>query len=102
MSHLIEVAFKGNRKEFYLWDGDDPPKLRESIIVEGDRGEDLGRVHAVEETATHRFAGVARSLSIASVSCGAVRCASRHPMRSSAAPTCPSRTRARAARRSSA
>src|SRR5438067_470093 len=64
MSHLIEVAFKGNRKEFYLWDGDDPPKLRESIIVEGDRGEDLGRVHAVEETATHRFAGVAHGAAL--------------------------------------
>ncbi len=59
MSHLIEVAFKGNRKEFFLWDGDDPPRVRLPIIVEGDRGEDMGHVHAVAEAAEHRFSGVA-------------------------------------------
>ena len=25
MAHLVEVAFKGNRKEFYRWSADDPP-----------------------------------------------------------------------------
>lgn len=59
MSHLIELAFKGNRKEFYRWDGDDPPRLRAPLIVEGDRGEDLGTVHATGEAALKRFAGVA-------------------------------------------
>ena len=54
MSHLIEVAFKGNRKEFYLWDGDDPPRASTPIIVEGDRGEDLGRVHAIGDLAAKR------------------------------------------------
>ena len=64
MSHLIEVAFKGNRKEFYLWDGDDPPRIKAPVIVEGDRGEDLGHVHAVEEAAAHRFAGVAHGAAL--------------------------------------
>jgi len=64
MSHLIEVAFKGNRKEFFLWDGDDPPRLKAPVIVEGDRGEDLGHVHAVEEAASHRFAGVAHGAAL--------------------------------------
>jgi cell fate regulator YaaT (PSP1 superfamily) len=59
MSHLVEIAFKGNRKEFYLWDGDDPPKARAAVIVEGDRGEDLGEVHATGELAAKRWAGVA-------------------------------------------
>jgi cell fate regulator YaaT (PSP1 superfamily) len=59
MSHLVEIAFKGNRKEFFLWDGDDPPKARASVIVEGDRGEDLGEVHATGELAAKRWAGVA-------------------------------------------
>jgi cell fate regulator YaaT (PSP1 superfamily) len=59
MSHLVEIAFKGNRKEFYLWDGDDPPKARAVVIVEGDRGEDLGEVHATGELAAKRWAGVA-------------------------------------------
>jgi hypothetical protein len=27
VSHLIEVAFRGNRKEFFSWDGDTPPAL---------------------------------------------------------------------------
>jgi cell fate regulator YaaT (PSP1 superfamily) len=56
VSHLIEVAFKGNRKEFFLWEGDAPPPLKASVIVEADRGEDLGRVHAVGETAEKRAA----------------------------------------------
>ena len=59
MSHLVEIAFKGNRKEFFLWDGDDPPRLHTAVIVEGDRGEDLGRVHATGELAYKRYTGVA-------------------------------------------
>jgi cell fate regulator YaaT (PSP1 superfamily) len=57
MTHLIEVAFTGNRKGFYLWEGDAPPPLRAPIIVEADRGEDLGHVHAVGELAERRCSG---------------------------------------------
>jgi len=57
MTHLIEVAFGGNRKAFYLWDGEAPPPLQAPVIVEADRGEDLGRVHAVGELAERRCAG---------------------------------------------
>jgi cell fate regulator YaaT (PSP1 superfamily) len=64
MSHLIEVAFKGNRKEFFLWDGDDPPQLKAPVIVEGDRGEDLGVVHALGGAAEHRFAGVSHGAAL--------------------------------------
>ena len=32
MSHLVEVAFKGNRKEFFLWDYPDPPPLNAAVI----------------------------------------------------------------------
>ena len=38
MTHLVEVAFKGNRKEFYLWDGEEVPRVSSSVIVEADRG----------------------------------------------------------------
>ena len=58
MDHLIEIAFKGNRKEFFLWEGDAPPPLRAAVIVDADRGEDLGRVHATGELAEKRAAGV--------------------------------------------
>lgn len=57
MTHLVEVAFKGNRKEFYLWDGEEVPRVNSSVIVEADRGEDLGRVHAVGELAARRCSG---------------------------------------------
>lgn len=59
MSHLIEVAFRGNRKEFFSWDGETPPALRAGIIVEADRGEDFGRVHATGELAEVRCKGCA-------------------------------------------
>ena len=59
MSHLIEVAFRGNRKEFFSWDGDTPPALRAGIIVDADRGEDFGRVHATGELAAVRCNGCA-------------------------------------------
>lgn len=57
MTHLVEVAFKGNRKEFFLWDGEEAPRLNSSVIVEADRGEDMGRVHSVGELAERRCTG---------------------------------------------
>jgi cell fate regulator YaaT (PSP1 superfamily) len=54
---LIEVCFKGNRKEFFLWEGEDPPALKSHVVVEADRGEDLGHVHAVGELAQTRAKG---------------------------------------------
>ena len=57
MPHLVEVAFKGNRKEFFLWDYPDPPPLHAAVIVDVDRGEDLGYVHALGELAQKRNGG---------------------------------------------
>ena len=54
---LIEVCFKGNRKEFFLWEGEDPPAIKSAVIVDADRGEDLGHVHAVGEMAQTRAKG---------------------------------------------
>lgn len=59
MAHLVEVAFKGNRKEFFLWDYPDPPPLKSAVIVDADRGEDLGYVHALGELAQKRNGGCA-------------------------------------------
>src|SRR5687767_964240 len=59
MAHLIEVAFKGHRREFFVWEGEEPPKLHAPVIVEADRGEDLGRVHSVGELAERRCTGCA-------------------------------------------
>ena len=62
---LIEVAFKGNRKEFFIWEQPEPPALGAAVIVDADRGEDLGRVHAVGETADRRCAGCAHGSALA-------------------------------------
>jgi len=51
MPQLIEVAFKGNRKDFFLWEQDEPPALKAGVIVDADRGEDLGFVLALGELA---------------------------------------------------
>lgn len=65
MSDLIEVAFKGNRKEFFRWEDVVPPPAPPThVIVEGDRGEDLGQVHAIGELAEKRYAGVAHGVLI--------------------------------------
>ncbi len=54
MPHVVEIAFKGNRKEFFLWDGPEPPPVKAHVIVDADRGEDLGVVHAVGDVASLR------------------------------------------------
>lgn len=59
MAHLIEVAFRGNRKEFFSWEAETPPPLRAGVIVDADRGEDFGRVHATGELAEVRCKGCA-------------------------------------------
>jgi cell fate regulator YaaT (PSP1 superfamily) len=59
VAHLVEVAFKGNRREFFLWHGEEPLAVHSAVIVEADRGEDLGRVHSVGERATLRCNGCA-------------------------------------------
>ena len=56
-SHLIEVTFKGNRREFFTWTLPDPPALHAHVIVDADRGEDLGVVNATGELAAIRKAG---------------------------------------------
>jgi cell fate regulator YaaT (PSP1 superfamily) len=57
MPHLIEVAFKGNRKDFFLWDAETAPPVKAAVIVDADRGEDLGYVHSLGELADKRNAG---------------------------------------------
>jgi len=57
VAHLVEVAFKGNRKEFFLWDYPDPPPINAAVIVDVDRGEDLGYIHALGELAQKRNGG---------------------------------------------
>ena len=51
MPQFVEVRFKGNRKDFFEWHDSEPLREREPVIVETDRGLDLGRVGAVGRVA---------------------------------------------------
>ncbi len=51
MPELVEVRFKGNRKDMYTWDRDAPLVVGDSVVVEAERGLDLGVVSAVGEIA---------------------------------------------------
>ena len=65
MTDVIEVRFKGNRKEFFSWPSTEPLALHDSVIVEVDRGQDLGRVSAVGPVAAKKCAGSCSGCSLA-------------------------------------
>jgi cell fate regulator YaaT (PSP1 superfamily) len=51
---VVEVRFKGNRREFYTWQQEAELNLGDAVVVPTDRGEDLGHVSAVGETAQRK------------------------------------------------
>ncbi|HXI32643.1 MAG TPA: hypothetical protein VNH63_01040, partial [Gemmatimonadales bacterium] len=51
MTSVVEVRFKGNRKEYFSWPAPEPLALHDPVIVEVERGEDLGRVSAYGDLA---------------------------------------------------
>ena len=58
MSQTIEVRFKGTRKAYFLWEDEaDPIHIKDAVIVEVERGRDLGRVTAVGDLAGKKCAG---------------------------------------------
>ncbi|PYO62722.1 MAG: stage 0 sporulation protein, partial [Gemmatimonadetes bacterium] len=67
MTDVIEVRFKGNRKEFFSWPSAEPLALHDSVIVEVERGQDLGRVSAVGPVAAKKCAGSCSGCSLAEV-----------------------------------
>ena len=57
MPTTVEVRFKGNRKDYFLWsETADPLYLHQPVIVEADRGLDFGRVGVVGDTAEKKCA----------------------------------------------
>jgi cell fate regulator YaaT (PSP1 superfamily) len=50
-AQLVEIRFKGNRKGFFRWHEPEPLRFDEPVIVEADRGHDLGRVSATGASA---------------------------------------------------
>ncbi|MEE8133440.1 MAG: regulatory iron-sulfur-containing complex subunit RicT [Gemmatimonadales bacterium] len=57
MPQVIEVRFKGARKEYYTWESDTPPAVGQAVVVVAERGEDLGHVSAVGDHAQLKCAG---------------------------------------------
>jgi cell fate regulator YaaT (PSP1 superfamily) len=55
MTQTVEVRFKGTRKAYFVWEDDaDPMHVNDCVIVEVERGRDLGRVSAVGDTAAKK------------------------------------------------
>lgn len=48
---VYEVRFKGRRNEYFSWSAPDPLSLHQAVIVDAERGQDLGRISAVGEVA---------------------------------------------------
>jgi len=53
LTHVLEVRFKGNRREYYTWPSQESPSLRvdDAVIVEVERGQDFGIVSALGDLA---------------------------------------------------
>jgi cell fate regulator YaaT (PSP1 superfamily) len=56
MAQIVEVSFKGNRREYYASEYAGV-QLSDYVIVEADRGEDLGRVTAAGAIAERKCSG---------------------------------------------
>jgi len=57
LTPIVEVRFKGNRKEYFTWSSAEPLALHDPVIVEVERGEDFGRVSALGAVAAQKCAG---------------------------------------------
>ena len=57
MSQTLEVRFKGTRKAYYTWAGDgEALRVGEAVVVEAERGRDLGRITAAGDLAAKKCA----------------------------------------------
>jgi len=65
LSDVVEVRFKGNRKEYFTWPSSEPLALHEAVIVEVERGEDLGRVSALGPVAAKKCGTACSGCSLA-------------------------------------
>ncbi len=65
MTDVVEVRFKGNRKEYFTWPSEEPLALHDPVIVEVERGQDFGRVSAVGPIAARKCGGSCSGCSLA-------------------------------------
>jgi cell fate regulator YaaT (PSP1 superfamily) len=66
LTDVVEVRFKGNRKEYFSWpSAEPPPVLHDPVIVEVERGQDLGRVSALGAVAVRKCGSSCNGCSLA-------------------------------------
>jgi cell fate regulator YaaT (PSP1 superfamily) len=51
---VVEVCFKGNRREFFTWDQEPHLTVGDPVLVGVDRGQDLGHVTAIGDVAAQK------------------------------------------------
>lgn len=54
MTHVLEVRFKGNRREYFNWPSEAALRVDDAVIVEVERGQDFGVVSAAGEIAAKK------------------------------------------------
>lgn len=65
MGQAIEVRFKGTRKAHFLWEAADAPlRVGEAVLVEVERGRDLGVVTAIGDVAAKKCGGGCTSCAV--------------------------------------
>jgi cell fate regulator YaaT (PSP1 superfamily) len=80
LTDVIEVRFKGNRKEYFAWPSAEPLALHDCVIVEVDRGQDLGRVSALGAVAAKKCGSGCSGCSLAEAAAPPAE-ATRHILR---------------------
>jgi cell fate regulator YaaT (PSP1 superfamily) len=71
LTPIVEVRFKGNRKEYFTWPSPEPLALHDPVIVEVERGQDFGRVSAVGAVAERKCGGGCHGCALAGGGSGA-------------------------------
>lgn len=72
MPQTVEVRFKGTRRGFFVWaDDHDPLRVQDAVVVELERGQDLGRVSSSGEAALRKCSGC--------TTCGLPSAGTEHP-----------------------
>ena len=65
MSQTVEVGFKGTRRGYFTTPADgEPLRVGESVVVEAERGRDLGRITAVGAVAEKKCGGACTGCSV--------------------------------------
>ena len=89
MTDVVEVRFKGNRKEYFSWPSAEPLALHDPVIVEVERGQDFGRVSALGPVAEKKCGAGCSGCSLAGGEGRSLRDKNTQSLRESPSPPAP-------------